>query len=247
VRATINASDIASSGTASITVINPASAESAPRSFNVTSPSGTTTFSDSFDRADAAALGNGWIEKNAGAFAIAGNRVDKLITTGGDYRNNIVYRPAGEDRANVEALMEFRPEGSPLGYPSILTRVQQATAGTNNGFQGYMMFMDSSPSLVVIARQLADGNYETRLGQFNLSTPLVNGNTYRMRLSTTGTTTVSLLGTVEQLTGGTWTVIGSASATDTSAQRITNAGAVGFTGYVEDAYSFDNFSRVDLN
>ena len=202
VRASINASDIASSGTAAVTVINPGSAESASRPFNVTSPSGTTTFSDNFDRADAAALGNGWIEKNANAFRIAGNRADKLVTASGDYRNNIVYRPVGEDRRDVEALMEFRPEASPLGYPSLLTRIQQATAGTNNGFQGYMLFMDSSNTLAVIARQLADGNYETRLGQFNLSTPLVNGQTYRMRLSTVGTTTVTVTGTIEQLTGG---------------------------------------------
>jgi hypothetical protein len=41
-------------------------------------------------------------------------------------------------------------------------------------------------------------------------------------------------------------VLGTATATDSSAQRIANPGAVGFTGYVEDAYSFDNFSRVDL-
>ena len=247
VRASISASDIATSGTASITVINPGSAESAPRTFDITSPSGTTTFSDAFDRADAAALGNGWVEKNANAFAITGNRVDKLFTASGDYRNNVVYRPASEDRLNVEALMEFRPEAAPIGYPSLLTRVQQGTINTNNGFDGYMMFMDSSNTLVVIARQRADGNYETRLAQFNLSSALVNGQTYRMRLVTQGTTTVSLIGTMEQLNGGTWSVIGSANATDTSAQRISTAGSVGFTGYIEDAYSFDNFSRVDLN
>lgn len=247
VRATITAGDIASSGTSSVTVINPASAESAALAFTITSPTGTTTFSDNFDRADAAALGNGWIEKNASAFRISGNRADKLATPSGDYRDNIVYRPAGEDRRDVEALMEFRPEASPIGYPSILTRVQQATAGTVNGFQGYMLFMDSSSTLAVIARQLADGSYETRLGQFNLSTPLVNGQTYRMRLSTVGTTTVTVTGTIEQLMGGgTWTVLGTVTGTDTAAQRITNVGAVGFTGYVEDAYSFDNFSRVDL-
>jgi len=247
VRATINASDIASSGGASITVINPGSAESAPRTFNVTSPGGTTTFSDNFDRADNAALGNGWLEKTAAAWVLMGGRADKQITPSGDYRNNLAYRPAGEDRLNVEAIMEFRPEASPLGYPSIVTRLQQATVNTNNGFDGYMMFMDSSNTLCVIARQRADGNYETRLAQFNLGTALVQGNTYRMRLSTSGTTTVSLLGTVEQLNGGIWTVIGSASANDTSGQRISTAGSVGFTGYIEDAYSFDNFSRVDLN
>ena len=247
VQATINAGDIAASGTSSVTVLNPASAESTALQFTVTSAAGTTSFSDNFDRADAAALGNGWIEKNANAFALAGNRVDKLVTTGGDYRNNIVYRPANEDRRDVEALMEFRAEAAPIGYPAILTRVQQATAGTNNGFQGYMMFMDTSPTSVVIGRQLADGNYEARLGQFTLSAGLVNGQTYRMRLSSVGTTTVTLTGTVEQLTGGgTWAVIGTATTIDSSAQRIINPGAVGFTGYVEDAYSFDNFSRVDF-
>jgi hypothetical protein len=246
-RATINASDIAASGTAAVTVSNPGSAESSSRTFTITSPTGTTTFSDNFDRTDAAALGNGWIEKTADAFRLSGNRADKLATPSADYRNNLVYRPAGEDRRDVEAMMEFRPEATPIGYPSLLARIQQATANTVNGFQGYMLFMDSSNTLAVIGRQLADGNYETRLAQFNLSTPLVNGQTYRMRLMTVGSTTVTVTGTIEQLTGGgTWTVLGTASATDSSAQRIANPGAVGFTGYVEDAYSFDNFSRVDL-
>jgi hypothetical protein len=43
---------------------------------------GTTTpafahLTDNFDRADNAAVGNGWIEKNAAAFTIAGNRASK--------------------------------------------------------------------------------------------------------------------------------------------------------------------------
>jgi hypothetical protein len=58
---------------------------------------------------------------------------------------------------------------------------------------------------------------------------------------------VTVTGTIEQLTGGgTWTVLGTVTGTDTAAQRIATPGAVGFTGYVEDAYSFDNFSRVDF-
>jgi hypothetical protein len=245
--ATITAADIASAGTATVTVMNNGSAESSPRTFTINEASGSTTFSDTFDRPDNAVLGNGWIEKTAAAWNLTANRADKVATPSGDYRNNVVYRPAAEDAVNVEAMMEFRPEAAAIGYPSLLARVQQATANTTNGFDGYMLFMDSSNTLAVIARQRADGNWETRLNQFNLSTALQVGQTYRMRLRTIGTATVQVTGTIEQLINGSWTVLGTATGTDSSAQRISTAGAVGFTGYVEDAYSFDNFSRSNLN
>jgi hypothetical protein len=38
-------------------------------------------------------------------------------------------------------------------------------------------------------------------------------------------------------------VIGSATVTDTSAQRLSTAGSAGFGGYVEAAYRYDNFRR----
>jgi len=245
--AAITAADLSSAGTATVTAMNPGSAESAGRTFTISPPAGTTSLNDDFNRADSPALGNGWIEKNPNAFSITANRVDKLTTANGDYRDNVVYRPASEDARDVEAIMEMRAEAAAIGYPTLLTRLQQSNINTPAGFEGYMLFMDASNTLAVIARQRADGNYETRLGQFNLSTGLVNGQIYRLRLRTTGTTTVTLTGTIEQLVSGSWNVLGTSTVTDTSAQRIQNIGSVGFTGYVEDAYSFDNFSRINLN
>jgi hypothetical protein len=67
-----------------------------------------------------------------------------------------------------------------------------------------------------------------------------------MRLSTTGTTTVELQAYIERLNGGSWQVLGQTSATDTSAQRISTAGSVGFGGYVENAYTYDRFTRTNL-
>ena len=85
--------------------------------------SANAQFNDTFDRPDAAAIGNGWIEKNAQAFGLADNAaVKQPVGTG--YRDNVVYRPASEDLLDVEASVEFRLTGAGTGYPQVYTRIQ---------------------------------------------------------------------------------------------------------------------------
>jgi hypothetical protein len=41
-------------------------------------------------------------------------------------------------------------------------------------------------------------------------------------------------------------VVGQATASDSSSQRIATAGVAGFSGYIENTYAFDNFSVFNL-
>jgi hypothetical protein len=245
IRATISAADLASSGIATVTVVGNLAAESAQIAFNVAPATGTASFDDLFNRTSSATIGNGWIEKNAAAFSISNGRASKLPTTGSDYRNNLVYRPASEDRRDAEAVSEFVLRDTFIGYPQIMVRVQSSTVNTVNGFDGYMMFMQDSSTVAVLARQRL-GGYETPLVEFNLSQGLVVNGTYRFRLSAVGAGSVNLNGTIERLLNGQWTVIGTASFVDNSSARIDGAGSVAFGGYVEGSYDFDNFRRHNL-
>lgn len=199
---------------------------------------------DTFTRADNAAIGNGWIEKNASAFSLQGGAAAK-VASGYGYRDNLVYRPAGEDVADVEASVELRLTSSSPGYPQIHTRVQSSTAAFGDWLDSYVLYVAGSSSQAVLGRQR--GNvFVATLATLNLSPALNTTDTYRLRLRTTGSSPVLLDAFVERQVGGAWEVIGQASTADSNAQRLTTAGSVGFSGFLETTYRFDNFVRTNL-
>lgn len=245
-RATISAADIALPGNTSVSVANTASGLfSSAAVFEVLPATAIQTLFDSFDRPDNAALGNGWIEKNPAAFALVNNSAQKLATSGGDYRNNIVYRAAAEDVLNAEASLEMRWQGGGLGYPMVATRVQAATVAQTDTLDAYLLYVNDSTNWVTLARQRGS-NYDTPLAGIALTQDLNTMDTYRLRLRAVGTNPVRLTAYVERLNGSSWEILGQTSYDDTSELRIATPGSVGFGGYVEDTYSFDNFRRVYL-
>lgn len=201
-----------------------------------------TGFLDTFSRADSGVIGGGWIEKNGAAFSLQNGRAMKLAA-GSDYRNNLVYRPAAEDLANVEVAVEFRLNSTSPGYPAVAARVQNPAAA--NAFNAYLLYIAASTTSASIGRQTGSA-YDTVLAHVNLSSALNTTDTYRLRLRVTGSAPVAITGYVERLNGGTWQIIGSTSVSDNSSSRISGAGSIGFTGDFEAAYSFDNVSRVAL-
>jgi hypothetical protein len=245
-RTTISASDIASSGSASVSVFTSGTGGgSSPQTLTVsiTPPPVIGGFTDEFNRPDSDVLGNNWVEKTASAFFLVnGSAAKQAVST--NYTNNLVYRPAAEDVLNVEASTVFRiTTGSP-GYPQVMTRLQSATAGATSSFNGYVLFVDDNNARAYVGRQ--DGTSLPTIAAVDISPALNTTDTFRMRLSTTGTTTVQIQAYVERLTGSGWQIIGQATATDSSAQRISTAGSVGFGGYVEASYVFDSFTRTNL-
>lgn len=246
-RATISATDVATAGTATVTVFNSgAGGGISPQTlaFRINAP-GQAQFDDDFERPNGDALGNGWIEKSPSAFALENGRARKMPLTVG-YRDSIVYRPANEALLNSEVRAELRFLNGSIGYPQLFSRVQSATAGLVGQLDAYILYVDNSPTRVILGRQNGSA-FVTALATLNLSAPLNTMDTFRLRLRTVGTTTVQLEAFVERLDGVSWTVIGQATASDTSAQRIANAGVAGFGGYVEDFYSYDNFAVITLN
>lgn len=183
---------------------------------------------DDFARADAAALGNGWIEKSPGAFSIVGGEAAKQSISSW-YRDNIVYRPAGEDVLDTEASLEFRVTALPPGYPQLLVRVQSATVATFDQLDGYILFFENTGTTAVLGRQTA-GQYPTSLASLSLSATLNTTDRYRMRLAATGTNPVQLSAYIERRVGNIWQVIGQALYADSAAGRFATAGTVGFSG-----------------
>ena len=51
---------------------------------------------------------------------------------------------------------------------------------------------------------------------------------------------------IEELSSGTWQIIGQATFSDSSGSRLETPGAVGFGGHYESGYAFDNFRYDDL-
>jgi hypothetical protein len=245
-RATIAASDITLPGTSSISVVNAGTGLfSNNASFEVMAAMSVETLFDNFNRANNAALGNGWIEKTANAFSLQDNVAQKLYTSNGDYRNNIVYRPAAEDTLNTEASVEFRWYGGSLGYPQVMTRAQASNIALPDTLTAYMLYINDSPTRASLARQVG-GNYDVTLASITLSQALNTNDTYRLRLRAIGTNPVRLTAYVERLNGAFWEIIGQATYDDVSSDRIATPGSVGFGGYIEDTYSFDNFRRIYL-
>jgi hypothetical protein len=247
-QAAINAADVASAGSASVTVFNPnggSGTTSTAVSFTVTpTPGPGSSFTDEFTRADSDTLGNGWIEKTSSAFfLLSGEAAKQSVFT--SYRDNVVYRPASENVLNVEAAVQLRLTSAAPGYPQLFTRVQTATVGGADTLDAYMLYIPANTTQAILGRQRG-ASFVTALGSIDLAAPLNTTNTYRMRLSATGTTTVQLQAYIERLNGSSWEIIGQTSATDSSAQRISTAGSVGFGGYIENAYTYDRFTRTNL-
>lgn len=198
---------------------------------------------DSFSRANSPDLGNGWIEKNPAAFSIGGQTAVKGPGVG--YLDNLAYRPASEDLLDVEASVEFELSSASPGYPQILVRVQSNTVAVPGVLDGYIIYVNGGTNEAILGRQVG-GDFVTTLASLNLNPLLNTTDNFRMRLRATGTNPVQLNAWIEREDGANWQIIGQASASDAAAARIATPGTVGFGGYIESSYSYDNFVATDL-
>ena len=240
---TLTATELASSGSASITVYTPApgGGESSVDTFEVFNLGGTTF--DDFNRADGA-IGNGWVSNN-GAFGVISNEAAKIPGLSWVYQFNITYRPDAESTQNMESQLEFRLLDTSIGYPQVYARIQSATTGGGN-IDGYLLYLADDSRKAVIARQLGD-TYLSQLATMTLSEALNTTDRYRMRLSSIGTDPVVLTAYIERFNGSGWDMIGSTFYKDSSANRITTPGVGGFSGSLEEnSYTFDNFTAFEL-
>ena len=201
---------------------------------------------DDFNRSDSSEVGNGWIEKFPDTFSLNAGAVEKQAV-GASYRDNIVFRPANENLLNVESSIEFELNSIPAGYVQIVSRVQTDTALDSDAFDGYILYVNFDGNEAILGRQAAS-NFVVPLASIAILPVLNDTDTFRLRLSVSGTNPVNLTGLIERFSGVGWDIVGQATVVDDSANRITTAGSVGFGGSSnEDQYIYDNFARVDLD
>jgi hypothetical protein len=206
----------------------------------------STDFVDTFSRPDGPAIGNGWIEKVAAVYALAGGEVTRVDTVDTSYRDNIVYRPASENQRDVEVSIRVRFLQTPPRYAQIFARARTATIGTLDAYDGYLLYVDGeTTNEVVLGRQV--GNvFVVTLERIVLAEPFDVGSTYRLTLRVQGADPVALGATIEKRQNNVWVTIGSATAIDTAANRIVEPGTVGFGGDEIAAYVYDELRRASL-
>ena len=203
-------------------------------------------FVDDFGRSDSSDVGNGWIEKSPQAFSLNAGRIEKN-QVGSEYRDNIVYRPAAENLLNVDVSVELELNALPPRYPQILARVQTDTVAVGSYMDAYILYMANDSQTAVLGRQLG-GSFVETLANIAIWPALNTADTYRMRLNVSGTSPVDIVASIERFDGSGWATIGQATVADNSGLRIATAGSVGFGGHsYESEYSYDNFTRVDLD
>jgi len=205
---------------------------------------------DDFNRPDDNAIGNGWLMKTPAAFHLKNHSAYRLSTNGStDYRDNIVFRPAAEDLRDVTVTIEFKEIATPPGYPQVEARIQQSSVSNPNTLDCYIFFIADAPSTAIIGRQKGS-SYLTTLASMTLTMPVDITHRFRLILSVSGTTSVTVSGEVDMLDPNqNWIPLAQKTVSDTDTTRIEPAGSVGFsagTPEVDGQYSYFNFTRLAL-
>jgi hypothetical protein len=198
------------------------------------------SFEDTFDREDGESLGNGWTEKTPSVLSIVGGKVVKSGPTFTSYRDNMAYRPPEEDRRDVEVSIEVDQAASDA-FPQIFLRAQRATLETANRYQGYLFYRAGGTSEIRIGRQQGSAFVST-LASVAMMPPFDSGTRYRFTASAHGESLVELAFVVERFESGEWVPNGSVNTKDSSADRISTPGAVGFAADESAGVRYDAFS-----
>jgi hypothetical protein len=211
-------------------------------------PAGTPDFVDAFDRADAPAVGNAWLEKTPNIFGIQGGAVMQRASAQ-PYWNTFVARPAGEAVLDLELSADITYPGSfastgqtgqedDLPDPALYARIQPDSAQVDS-FTCYAFY--ASPDLAGITREVQRDSEFLSTGP--ISPPLQPGQKVHFVFRVTGTNPVALEGVLTTPDG---TVLKTISTTDTGASRIAQGGSFGFGSDVGPGLVFDAIRRVQL-
>lgn len=206
----------------------------------------TGVFVDDFNRPDADLVGNDWTEKNPLAFTLSNGAVQRTADMSLNFADDLVYRPAAEDVADVDVSIEFMFQGTPGGYPQLHVRAQRDTIATAAFLDSYICYMSDAATLVV--SRAYDYTNVQDFGSDTIAPPVQTGDRYRLHCRVTGTDPVTVVGTVDHFVSGSWMTEGVTTAQDMDAGVMVNPGSVGFSGSNSDSsqYVYDNFVRTFL-
>lgn len=200
-------------------------------------PSGPS-FHDDFARGDGPDVGNGWTEKNPDAYSLVSGAVRKEVTSV-EYRDNLVFRPESEDRADVEVAATFTL-GEESAYPQVFARAMRSTIAEANMYDAYIFFL-SGPAAATLARQRG-AETEVVLATISLLGPVNADSRVRLTLRTTGTTPVTIEAFVDEVRSAATSRLGEAKTTDATADRLDAAGATGFAASFKALPAIDDFA-----
>jgi hypothetical protein len=209
-----------------------------------TPPSSSPTFVDAFQRPDSKEISNGWIAKTPGAFVIQSGAVVQLMA--GDFDNLYVYRPTSEDVVDTDLSIDVvypAPTNNNVADqpdPGLYARIQVASS-TAGSLNAYSFYLYDARTLCIERDPLSTSSDYCNLALAALGQPVSVGSTVHLDFRVSGTNPVQLVGTAAMADG---TVLGSTSASDSSAQRIQAAGSVGFgSGFAKNA-QYRTFKRI---
>lgn len=199
-------------------------------------------WTDDFDRPDSLSLGNGWVERSPGTFALVQGRV----TFAGlpmAFQDSVFYRPFDEVLLELDLSIEFTHVG-PFDFstPQLHARIQEDSLGPmKESLNAYIVYL-SQPDELRLSR--IEGDTFALTGTEPIDPPLAAGNTYRLSLRVAGTDPVELIGRVEGLEGGVWNPIQTVLLTDSDETRIIEPGSFGASGSNTVTFDYDNFSVI---
>lgn len=215
-------------------------------------PDGRTkyTFVDSFERPNTAVgLANGWVAKTP-SLRISDNRALRFNPgAGGDYRNNVTFRPSAESVRDVEVTAEVH-FSTATPYPQVHARIQSGGALVPDSLDSYILFLqDNSGTFPVfmVARQRASDLF-VPLAQFSGTEKLAASDVIRLKLRVEGAAPVTLTATVEIQGLGGFVPFAAGAALDADAARIEAPGVVGLSagGEANGVFAYDNFAATEL-
>jgi len=186
-------------------------------------------FYDDFERPDSSEVGNGWVEKTPGAFALIDGgiqRVGSMLS----YPNNLVYRPDGA-WLDAEAIVElvWFDVSTDYGSPQCVLRTQPEDIDVPNSVTGYLLFVDGTSGDLTITRQI-DGAF-TQQHSAPLTADPELGAPHRLRLHVAGVDPVTLDGYLELLVDGAWVPHTEVHGTDDTPERIITPGTFAVGGH----------------
>jgi hypothetical protein len=218
--------------------------DAAPAPYVFVPSAKTPSFEDVFSRPDAPSIGNGWVEKTAGAFDLFGGQV-RHVALGNDYTNVVVTRPASELGFDNEISATFT-YADVFDDPTLYVRAQP-DVDQSDRLTAYFLQVRTVDLSVGRQTYTATTSASSPLAgpeaSITLLPSLVVGRSYRMVVRVTGKDPVMLEGALVSSDG---VIIRSTRGTDSSSLRLTLPGRVGFSSHQGAGARWDDFRRIDL-
>ncbi|MCG8325264.1 MAG: IPT/TIG domain-containing protein, partial [Thiotrichales bacterium] len=205
-QAQVSAAQVSNDGRLTVTAVTgaPGGGTSSPSPFFVLDAN-SGYFFDDFNTANSPDIGNGWTEKSPFVFSIENNTVVGIETTLDTvYRDSIVYRPVQEDLRDVRVSIEFVRRADD-GMAQVHARTRRSTINIDNILESYILYVNDFaryPGAFAIAIGPETPHDECNISRTDFSSPLIDGERYRLTLEVIGDLPVQLNGELAWFVGG---------------------------------------------